>query len=61
MILVRKQKEFGIISGLGRLLGAGLIKTGAVAYTHPVTAGALAAYGIYKLLKRRRERKREEY
>ena len=47
-------------AGLGQLGAAGLAKGALLAVSHPIAAGALAAYGIYKLLKRRRQRKMQE-
>lgn len=56
-----------IAGGLGQLGSAGLSAGGALLKSaggflaaHPLLAGGLAAYGIYKLLKRRRERKMAE-
>ena len=49
-----------MIAGIGQLGAAGLAKGAMLAAAHPIAAGALAAYGIYKLLKRRRERKMQE-
>lgn len=48
------------ITGLGQLGAAGLAKGATLAVAHPLIAGGLAAYGIYRLLKRRRERKAQE-
>lgn len=47
-------------AGLGQLGAAGLAKGAVLAVTHPLLAGGLAAYGIYRLLKRRRQRRMAE-
>ena len=48
------------VTGLGQLGAAGLAKGATLAAAHPIAAGVLAAYGLYKLLKRRRQRKMQE-
>jgi hypothetical protein len=47
-------------AGLGQLGAAGLAKGAVLAVSHPIAAGALALYGIHRLLKRRRERRAQE-
>ena len=51
----------GQVAASGAAAGAGLIGRGALwAAAHPLLAGGLAAYGLYRLLKRRRERRAQE-
>lgn len=47
-------------AGLGQLGAAGLAKGAVLAAAHPFIAGGLAAYGLYRLFKRRRQRRMAE-
>lgn len=51
----------GQVAAGGAALGSGLLAKGAaLAAAHPLIAGGLAAYGLYRLLRRRRERRAQE-
>lgn len=51
----------GQVAASGAALGAGVLGKGAMlAAAHPLIAGGLAAYGLYRLWKRRRQRRMQE-
>lgn len=51
----------GQLAATGTALGSGLLAKGAMLMAaHPIAAGALALYGIHRLLKRRRQRRMQE-
>ena len=51
----------GQVAASGAALGAGILGKGAMlAAAHPLIAGGLAAYGLYRLWKRRRQRRMQE-
>ena len=67
-MIILRQKNYGLISGLGTLAaggttlaGAGVAGLGGLMAAHPVGTGLLASYGLYRLIKRRKARKAQGY